>query len=113
VQLLNKCCNFLFLTTSEDNSFTWLELQQKMKTKSRTYSRVREGIFSLSRLDFILAEHQAGTSFTTAQRRTISQPTSILSSLLWATKNITGYRLPAASADSDWVFRGEIYNKTQ
>lgn len=61
-------------------------LEDKNK-KSRTYSRVREGIFSLSRLDFILAAHQAGASLTTARHRSVSQAASSHSSLRRVTKN--------------------------
>lgn len=74
-----------YLHLHDRHSSTGLSHTHNRRTiKGRTYSRVREGIFSLSRLDFILASHQ----FTTArQHRGVWPPASRHSSLRWLTKN--------------------------
>lgn len=58
--------------------------RDRITIKSRTYSRVREGIFSLSRLDFILASHQFNTA---RNHRGVWPPASRHSSLRRLTKN--------------------------
>lgn len=76
---------FKYLQLPEDPCSIGLSHTRDRRTiKSRTYSRVREGIFSLSRLDFILASQQ----FTTARNhRGVSPPASRHSSLRRLTKN--------------------------
>ncbi len=110
------------------NSYAWqlavshLRQRRMEIKKSRTYSRVREGIFSLSRLDFILAERQAGASFTTARQHSLSQPASSHSSLRWrATKNNPVWlsiayqqlqRIPGRfSAGTDTIKRSCVFKK--
>lgn len=59
IQMTNKSNEKTLTITSRNSVNSGLPQRDRMCLKSSTYSRVREGILSLSRRDFILAEQRA------------------------------------------------------